>query len=69
MGIDVHKNMLAYCILTEKKIITEDEVKALCKERLAGYKHPKKIVFLDDLPKNLYGKVMRKELRKRFQNE
>ena len=27
MGIDVHKNMLAYCILTEKKIITEDEVK------------------------------------------
>ncbi len=59
----------AAVVLKQGMQITEDEVKALCKERLAGYKHPKKIVFLDDLPKNLYGKVMRKELRKRFQNE
>ena len=37
------------------------------KEKLSGYKRPKKIYFLKDLPKNLYGKVMRKDLKKKFE--
>lgn len=47
--------------------LTENDLKAFCKERLAGYKRPKRIYFVDDLPKNTYGKVLRKELKKRFQ--
>jgi len=46
-----------------------EELTEFCKERLAGYKRPKKIYFLDDLPKNLYGKVLRKELKKQFQGK
>jgi len=47
--------------------LSDDELLAFCKERMTGYKRPKKIHFLDDLPKNLYGKVLRKDLRKQFE--
>ena len=44
----------------------EDELMAFCKERLAGHKRPKKFHYMDDLPKNPYGKVLRKDLKKKF---
>jgi len=47
--------------------VTDGELMEFCKERLAGYKRPKVIYFLDDLPKNLYGKVLRKGLKKKFE--
>ena len=47
--------------------VTEEELMSFCREQLSGYKKPKKIFFTDDLPKNLYGKVMRKELKKQFE--
>jgi len=34
-----------------------------CKEKLAAYKVPKIIEFIDDLPKSAVGKILRKELR------
>jgi long-chain acyl-CoA synthetase len=46
--------------------VTMEELMQYCKDRLAGYKRPKKIFLVDDLPKNLYGKVLRKELKKQF---
>jgi long-chain acyl-CoA synthetase len=49
--------------------LSSEELTEFCKERLAGYKRPKKIYFLEDLPKNLYGKVLRKELKKQFQGK
>ena len=49
--------------------LAEEELMAFCKEHLSGYKRPKKIYFLDDLPKNLYGKVLRKDLKKRFEGK
>ena len=36
-----------------------------CREKLARYKAPKEVVFLDALPKNQVGKVLRRELRQR----
>ncbi|MBW2029902.1 MAG: AMP-binding protein [Deltaproteobacteria bacterium] len=57
----------AAIVLKRGKRATEDDIKAFCKENLAGYKRPKKILFMDDLPKNLYGKVMRKELKKQLE--
>ncbi len=42
---------------------TEEEVIAFCKERLASYKAPKMVEFLDELPKSTIGKVLRRELR------
>jgi acyl-CoA synthetase (AMP-forming)/AMP-acid ligase II len=35
----------------------------LCAERLAGYKKPRRWEFVGSLPKNGYGKVLKRELR------
>jgi long-chain acyl-CoA synthetase len=42
-----------------------DAIKAYCKERIAPYKTPKIIEFVDDLPKSLVGKVLRRKLREK----
>ena len=45
---------------------TEEEVIALCKENLASYKKPKSVDFMDALPKNLTGKILKAELREKY---
>jgi len=42
---------------------TEQEIIEFCKGRLAGYKKPQTIDFMDHLPKNAQGKILRRELR------
>lgn len=42
-----------------------DDVIAHCKERLAGFKVPKSVVTVDELPKDTQGKILKRELRKR----
>ena len=42
---------------------TEEEIIALCKDNLASYKKPKSVEFIDALPKNLAGKILKTELR------
>lgn len=43
--------------------LEEDELIAFCKERLAAYKYPRQVEFIDDLPKTASGKILRRELR------
>jgi acyl-CoA synthetase (AMP-forming)/AMP-acid ligase II len=43
--------------------LTDDEVIAHCRERLAGYKVPRRVQFRDSLPRNAAGKVLKKILR------
>jgi long-chain acyl-CoA synthetase len=43
--------------------LTKDEVMAFCKENLTGYKRPRYVEFMDDLPKSNVGKILRRELR------
>ncbi len=43
--------------------LTEEDVRAFCKENLTGYKCPRKVEFRDDLPKSNVGKILRKDLR------
>jgi len=43
--------------------ITEEDVRSFCRERLAGYKVPRQVVFLDELPKSAVGKILRRELK------
>ena len=41
---------------------TAEEVQAFVKENLARYKAPRDVVFLDDLPRNPTGKILKREL-------
>jgi len=43
--------------------LTEDAVRAYCRENLTGYKQPRIVEFRTDLPKTPVGKVLRRELR------
>lgn len=42
-----------------------EQIRTFCKERIAPYKVPKIIEFVDDLPKSLIGKVLRRKLREK----
>jgi len=43
--------------------ITEADILQYCKEHLTSYKRPRKIVFIQELPKSNVGKILRRELR------
>nr|MDQ2995417.1 AMP-binding protein [Pseudomonadota bacterium] len=43
--------------------LTSEVLQAYCRENLTGYKRPHEIVFVESLPKNTVGKVLRRELR------
>ncbi|MFX1332081.1 MAG: long-chain fatty acid--CoA ligase [Promethearchaeota archaeon] len=53
----------AYVILKEGVTATEDEFIAWAKENMAGYKRPKEVEFVKELPMTAVGKVLRRELR------
>ncbi|HMO30811.1 AMP-binding protein [Enterovirga sp.] len=54
---------VAAYIVKAREELTEEEVRAWCRERLAPYKTPRHIVFRDALPKTNVGKVLRRALR------
>jgi long-chain acyl-CoA synthetase len=55
----------AYVSLRPGKTTTEAELIAFTRERMAAYKYPRQIEFLDEIPKTVTGKVLRRELRAR----
>ncbi|MFJ8942861.1 acyl-CoA synthetase [Streptomyces sp. NPDC102395] len=46
--------------------VTEDELVAHAKEKLPAFKAPKRVLFVDELPRNASGKILKRELRERF---
>ena len=55
--------ILLYCVLAEGAKATEDEVIGWCRERLASFKVPGEIRFVDALPRTSVGKVQKEALR------
>ncbi|MEY2512832.1 MAG: indoleacetate---CoA ligase [bacterium] len=54
---------VAFVVPTEPGALSVEDVKALFDGRLAEYKHPRDVVFADDLPRNAMGKVDGEKLR------
>jgi long-chain acyl-CoA synthetase len=52
-----------YIVPRPGQTLTEEEIKNFCKEALAAYKVPKRVEFIDALPKSAVGKILRRELR------
>ncbi|WP_420312800.1 acyl-CoA synthetase [Streptomyces sp. YS-B37] len=48
--------------------VTESQLVDHAKEKLAHFKAPKRVVFVDELPRNASGKILKRELRERFGN-
>jgi acyl-CoA synthetase (AMP-forming)/AMP-acid ligase II len=56
----------AIVVLKPGASATPDELVAHCRTRIAGYKCPKSVDFVDELPRNPSGKVLKKEIRKAY---
>ena len=52
----------AWIVPKPGETVTEEELKAFCKERLAAYKVPTHYEFRGELPKTTVGKILRREL-------
>uniref|UniRef100_A0A5Q5CAM3 Long-chain-fatty-acid--CoA ligase FadD13 n=1 Tax=Mycobacterium sp. (strain JLS) TaxID=164757 RepID=A0A5Q5CAM3_MYCSJ len=53
----------AFVVKAEGASVDEDAIKGYVKEHLARYKVPREVVFLDELPRNPTGKILKRELR------
>jgi acyl-CoA synthetase (AMP-forming)/AMP-acid ligase II len=56
----------AIVALREGKKATQEEIINFCKDHMASYKKPKSVEFVDAIPKNAYGKVLKRELREKY---
>ena len=54
-------------IVAKDKSLTEEDIEKFCRENFTGYKRPKTIAFVDELPKSNVGKILRRELREQDQ--
>jgi long-chain acyl-CoA synthetase len=59
------ESLKAFIVLKEGEQLTCEEVIAFSRDRLAPYKVPQEIEFIDELPKTPIGKILRRELRDR----
>jgi acyl-CoA synthetase (AMP-forming)/AMP-acid ligase II len=56
----------AIVALKQKEAATPEEILEYCKSELAGFKRPTSVIVVDSLPRNQMGKVLKKELRKKY---
>jgi acyl-CoA synthetase (AMP-forming)/AMP-acid ligase II len=59
---DFGKRLRAFVVLSDGCDASEDDLKDFVRRNLARYKVPREIVFLDELPRNATGKVLKREL-------
>jgi acyl-CoA synthetase (AMP-forming)/AMP-acid ligase II len=68
IGVDDEEfgqRLKAFVVASEGASPSEDDLKAHVKANLASYKTPREIAFLDELPRNATGKVLKRELSER----
>jgi len=56
----------AIVVLKQGQAATAEEIMEYCREKLASFKRPRSVVFVDALPRNPMGKVLRKALREQY---
>jgi acyl-CoA synthetase (AMP-forming)/AMP-acid ligase II len=65
VGVDDEEygqRLKAFVVLSEGQSLDEAEAKKYVKSNLAGYKTPREVEFMDELPRNATGKVLKREL-------
>jgi long-chain acyl-CoA synthetase len=66
---DWGEQVVAFLVLHPGAYATEEELDSLCLQHIARFKRPKLYCYLDSLPKNNYGKVLKRLLRERLEAE
>jgi acyl-CoA synthetase (AMP-forming)/AMP-acid ligase II len=62
------EQVVAVVVLKEGKTATEDDIRGFCKGQIAGYKRPKKVIFIkdDEMPRTTTGKIIHRILREKY---
>ncbi len=63
---DWGERVRAIVVLKSQPSATEDEIIEYCRQRLASFKKPESVVFVDELPRNPLGKVLKRVLREEY---
>jgi len=58
--------LLAFVVTCDGQTLALDEMVEFCREKIAGYKIPRQLKLVKELPRNPSGKILKKELRKPF---
>lgn len=58
------ETVAAFVALEAGRQVTEAELVEFCRERMAAYKYPRSVAFVDELPKTASGKILRREMRR-----
>jgi len=58
--------VLAFVVTRPGALVDAEELRCRCRAKIGGFKVPRRIEFLDSLPRNATGKVLRRELREPF---
>ncbi|HXV05953.1 MAG TPA: AMP-binding protein [Solirubrobacterales bacterium] len=59
------QRLKAFVVVAEAIAVSEEDLKAHVKSNLASYKTPREVVFMEELPRNATGKVLKRQLRER----
>ncbi|MFX0052061.1 MAG: long-chain fatty acid--CoA ligase [Candidatus Hermodarchaeota archaeon] len=57
------EEVMAFVVLKDDETASEEEIMEFCKGRIARFKIPRKVKFINELPKSAIGKVLHRELR------
>ncbi len=60
------ESVTAVIVLIGNAKVSEADIVALTRSRIAGYKQPRQVIFVDELPKTVTGKIQKQELRRRI---
>jgi acyl-CoA synthetase (AMP-forming)/AMP-acid ligase II len=66
---DLGEEPIAFVVTRPEQPVTSEEMDKLCLENMARFKRPREYVFVDSLPKNNYGKILKTELRKTLKDQ
>jgi len=68
-SVEWGQTVKAFVVLRPGQQVSADSLREFCRTRLASFKRPEEIVFIEALPKNPLGKILRKELHAREQEQ
>jgi acyl-CoA synthetase (AMP-forming)/AMP-acid ligase II len=57
---------MAVVVLNKDEMMDPEEIMEYCRSQLAGFKRPRSVVFVESLPRNPMGKVLRRKLREQY---
>ena len=64
----LQEEIMALVVLKSGKALTEKEIVDLCSKNLASYKKPRYVQFMEELPKTNSGKILKTELRRKYED-